>query len=261
MAAKQNEATFTGVLPGRSSTGAGPNGIRRAITVVIPAYNEEARLPRTLETIDRFLRGAGYQAEILVVDDGSTDRTRESIAELEGTIRSLRLLSYAKNRGKGYAVMTGVLAATAPVVLFSDADLSTPIEELDRLWTRYESGYDVVIASRNIPESELEVEQPLHRKLVGRTFNLVIGILAIRGFRDTQCGFKLLRTEPAQRIFRALRTERFAFDVEILLRARRLGLKISEVPVRWKNSPDSRVHVVRDSARMLIEVLRMRRFV
>lgn len=261
MVAKHKEETSAGVLPGRSSTGAVQNGKRRAITVVIPAYNEEARLPRTLEAIDRFLRGSGYGAEILVVDDGSTDRTRESVSELEGTIRSLRLLSYAKNRGKGYAVKTGVLAATAPVVLVSDADLSTPIEELDRLWARYEEGCDVVIASRHISESGLEVEQTLHRKLVGRTFNLVIGILAIRGFRDTQCGFKLLRTEPAREIFKALRTERFAFDVEVLLRARRLGLNIAEVPVRWKNAPDSRVHVLRDSARMLLEVLRMRRFV
>ena len=250
-----------GVLEKRSFANPNLKEKSRALTVVIPAYNEEARLPRTLEGVDRFLRGAGYDAEILVVDDGSTDRTRQRVAELESTISSLRLLSYGENRGKGYAVRTGVLAASASAVLFSDADLSTPIEELDRLWARYESGCDVVIASRNIPESGLEVEQPLHRKLVGRAFNFVIGILAIRGFRDTQCGFKLLRTEPAQRIFRALRTERFAFDVEVLLRARRLGLKIAEVPVRWKNSSDSRVHVVRDSARMLVEVLRMRRFV
>jgi len=250
-----------GTLEGRASFGQGKQEKARALSVVIPAYNEEKRLPRTLRAIDQYLAAEGYDAEILVVDDGSTDRTRDRVAELRTSIRSLRLLSYGKNRGKGYAVKIGILAAAQPAVLFSDADLSTPIEEVARLWARYEEGFDVVIASRHWPESGLIVDQPFHRKLVGRAFNTVISMLAVRGFRDTQCGFKLFRAEAARRIFGALRTERFAFDVEVLLRARRLGLKVAEVPVRWVNSPDSRVHLVRDSARMLLEVLRMRRFV
>jgi dolichyl-phosphate beta-glucosyltransferase len=226
--------------------------------VVIPAYNEESRLPPTIKEIHRFLVHRSYDAEILVVDDGSRDRTRAVAKEAEAVCPSLRVLGYPKNRGKGFAVKTGVLAATRDAILFSDADLSTPIEELDRLWSWMDRGYDVVVASRSRHSSDVVVRQPFYREYMGRTFNMIVSMIAVRGIRDTQCGFKLFRRDAAHRIFSRLATDGFAFDVEALLRARKSGLRIAEVGVRWINSPQSRVHPVRDSARMLLEILRMR---
>lgn len=233
-----------------------PLQLHRALSVVIPAYNEERRLPGTLEAVSSYLESRGIEAEILVVDDGSRDGTRAAAERLR--LPTVRVLGYPRNRGKGYAVRTGVLAATRDPVLFTDADLSTPIEDLEILWACLDQGCHVAIASRLLAQSRILVRQPWHRRMVGRTFAGVVSLLAVRGFRDTQCGFKLFRSEAARRLFAPLRTVGFAFDVEVLLRARRLGLRVAEVPVRWVNSPDSRIHPVRDSGRMLVEILRMR---
>jgi dolichyl-phosphate beta-glucosyltransferase len=230
----------------------------RSLSIVIPAYNEEGRLPKTLEEIDAFLRERGYDAEILVVDDGSRDRTLERAREMTATIPSLRVLTYGRNRGKGYAVKTGVLAASRPAVLFSDADHSTPIADIDRLWAAYDRGCDVVVASRHLAQSQILVRQPVHRRAMGRVFNLVVSLFGVRGIRDTQCGFKLFRAEAARRIFSKLKTDGFAFDVEVLMWARHFGIRIAEVPVRWVDSPGSRVHPIRDSRRMFVEILKMR---
>jgi dolichyl-phosphate beta-glucosyltransferase len=232
--------------------------VQRSLSVVIPSYNEEARLPRTLREVGDFLASRGCDAEILVVDDGSRDRTREAATAAGASCPLVKVLGYLDNRGKGFAVRTGFLAATREAVLVSDADLSTPIGELDRMWPFYDQGYDVVIGSRRLSGARLEIPQPLYRRGMGRAFNLIVSTLAVRGFQDTQCGFKLFRRAASQEMFRGLRTRGFAFDVELLLRARRLGLRVREVPVRWINSPDSRVRVLRDSARMLREIFRMR---
>ncbi len=230
----------------------------RSLSVVIPAFDEEHRIGRSLETIHAYLLRQGYEAEILVVDDGSRDRTRDVVLDLARSLTLVRLLGYAGNRGKGFAVRTGVLAASREAVLFSDADLSTPISELDRLWPHYDAGRDVVIASRSVSRSRIVEHQPFYRENMGRMFNALVSMFVVRGFRDTQCGFKLFRRETAARLFSQLLTDGFAFDVEILLRARKLGLKVAEVGVEWHNSAPSKVRAVQDSARMLLELLRVR---
>ncbi|HVE39273.1 MAG TPA: dolichyl-phosphate beta-glucosyltransferase [Planctomycetota bacterium] len=230
---------------------------RRSLSIVIPAYNEERRLPPTLERISEFLAGAGYDGEVIVVDDGSRDRTPDVLAELRPRHPRLRVLRHPMNTGKGFAVRAGVLAATRDAVLLCDADLSTPIEEVDRLWRWVERGYDVVLGSRALPRSELAVKQPLHRRGMGRVFNLLVSLTCVRGIRDTQCGFKLFRSAAARETFGSLKTFGFAFDVEILVRSRRLGHRLAEVPVRWSDMPGSRIRPLRDSCRMAMEIVRI----
>lgn len=230
---------------------------RRSVSVVIPAYNEESRLPATVEEIHRFLTEKDYDAEIVVVDDGSRDRTRAVAEAMARRLPLLRVIGEPVNRGKGYAVRTGMLAARGGAVLFSDADQSTPIRCLERLWPWYDRGFDVVIGSRRSEDSA--TVQPLHRRLMGRTFGLLVAVLAVRGFRDTQCGFKLFRRDAARAIFGPLRTHGFAFDVEALMEARARGFRMREVGVEWVSSADTRVRAVRDAARMTLELLRLRR--
>lgn len=227
------------------------------LSVVIPAYNEEQRLPSTLEAIALFLDTHGTQYEVLVVDDGSSDRTAQLMQRLSQNLAHLRLLGGAKNKGKGYAVRTGVLAARYPFILVTDADLSTPIEEVRRLLTAMD-GADVVIATRARPDARVEVTQHPGRMLLGKIFNLLVRILGLTNFPDTQCGFKLWRAVAADNVFRPLRIERFAFDVEALYVARRLGWRIREVGVVWRNHPDSRVRICRDAMRMLADLFRIR---
>ena len=235
------------------------SGCRRSISIVIPAYNEEQRLPRTLERIHRYVCDRGHDAEILVVDDGSRDRTREVVQALQRDMPGLRLLGGRTNHGKGHVVREGILAARREAVLFSDADLSTPIEELDRLWPWYDRGFPVVIASRHLETPSGWVRQSFRRKAMGRVFNMVLSMLGVRGIRDTQCGFKLFRTEVGRRIFSRITTRGYAFDVEALLLARSMGHRIAEVGVRWVDAAGSHVSPVRDSARMLLQVLRIRK--
>lgn len=231
----------------------------RTLSVVIPAYNEENRLPGTVEAIRAFLVRQGYRAEILIVDDGSIDATFARARDLEGRFPEVRVLRHPVNLGKGAAVRTGVLASTLDPVLFCDADHSTPISNIDRLLPRLDEGFPVAIGSRAQKHSEILRRQPLVRRSMGRIFNGILSLLGVRGIRDTQCGFKLFRADAARALFSALKTRGFAFDVEILIRARGLGYRISEVGVQWTDSPDSRVHfLLKDSARMLKEVLQMR---
>lgn len=228
------------------------------LSVVIPAYNEERRLPESLRKIRDYLERSGRTWEILVVDDGSRDGTLGLMRSFEKTIPGLRVISYGANRGKGYAVRAGVSAAAGEHVLFTDADLSTPIEELGALLPHLEAGADVVIGSRYLRQDPLRVRQPLYRKLMGRGFSTLVSLVGVRGVRDTQCGFKLFRAPVAQELFGRLRTHGFAFDVEILMHARNRGLRIREIPVRWTADADSRVRPVRDSLRMVMELLRLR---
>lgn len=233
----------------------------RSLAVVIPAYNEERRILATVATIGAYLQERAYDAEILVVDDGSLDRTVQVVRGLLPRFPFLRVLSYKPNMGKGYAVRTGVMASSKKAVLFSDADLSTPISEIEALWPWLERGFQVVIGSRALKQSRILVRQGAVRERMGRTFNRILGMLGVHGIPDTQCGFKLFQRDAALAIFSKLRTYRFAFDVEVLLRARRLGYRMAQVPVQWSNSPDSRVRMVRDAARMLLDVLKIRRLV
>ena len=237
----------------------GPGGTaKKSLSVIIPAYNEERRLPKTVQEIERYLLSNGYDAEILIVDDGSRDGTKEVAAALEKSLTLVRLLTYPGNQGKGYAVKTGILAATRALVLYTDADHSTPIEEVEPLSEFIDRGCGVVIGSRKVRRSQLLIRQPPLREAMGRIFQTVISLIGLRGFNDTQCGFKLFTAEAGKRIFSRVKTRGFAFDVEVLMRARQLGYKIAEVGVRWRDAEGSRVHPVRDSLRMLVEILKMR---
>jgi dolichyl-phosphate beta-glucosyltransferase len=249
----------TGILPPQSR----PFPARsegRSLSIVIPAYNEERRLPATLRAIHDFLVERRYDAEVIVVDDGSQDGTPAVLRGLSTEIPLLRTFRFPKNHGKGFAVRTGVLKSERGSVLLCDADLSTPIGEVERLWTHYDLGIPVVIGSRYMARSRDLVEQTCFRRCFGRLSNLVISLIGIRGIKDTQCGFKLLRGDVARRILAATKTEGFSFDVEVLLRARREGFAIREVPVRWTEAPGSKVRPLRDAVRSLAELLSMRGF-
>lgn len=226
------------------------------LSVVIPAYNEARRLGPTLDRVTAYLRERGGEHEVLVVDDGSTDGTASLVTTHPAP--SVRLVRQPENRGKGAALRRGVLESRGRRVLLCDADLSTPIEDLERLERRLAAGAALAIGSRGVIESDVSVRQPLYRELMGKTFNRIIRLLGVRGLRDTQCGFKLLDGEVARRLFAELRTSGFAFDVELLWLATRHGYRIEEVGVRWVDSPDSRVHPLFDAAAMLRDVLVMR---
>ncbi|MCK6682273.1 MAG: glycosyltransferase family 2 protein [Thermoanaerobaculia bacterium] len=214
------------------------------LSIVIPAFNEEARLPVSLEKLARYAAAGGSAriVEVLVVDDGSEDRTGD-VAEERGRALGLplRTLRLEQNSGKGAAVRTGVLAATGTLILVSDADFSTPVEEWERLAA---AEAPVAIGSRAIDESLVRKKQPLFRRAMGKLFNRLVQVLAIPGIRDTQCGFKLFTREAGHEIFRRTKIDRFAYDVEALLVARRLGYEIAEIPVLWFNSIETRVSLL-----------------
>jgi dolichyl-phosphate beta-glucosyltransferase len=230
----------------------------RSLSIVIPAYNEEFRLPPTLLRIHEFLTAKGYDAELIAVDDGSRDGTGRRLRELASVLPLLKVKSHARNAGKDMAVWAGIRASTKDAVLFSDADLSTPIEDLERLWKEYDRGCDIVIGSRRQSGAQVGIAQPLHRQVMAHVFNWMVSLLCIRGFRDTQCGFKLFRTEAIRRVLPRIRTRGFAFDVEILLRSRELGFKIAEVGVRWDDAEGSHVRALKHSSRMFLQLLKMR---
>ena len=228
------------------------------LSVVVPAYNEEGRIGRTLAGIRGYLEGRTYASEIIVVDDGSRDRTE---ARAEDALRGMpgaRVLRRSANRGKGFSVREGVLVARGAFILFSDADLSTPIEELEKFWPLVDEGCDIVIGSRALPGSDIRIRQNPVRELMGKTFNLFVRLLLFRGIPDTQCGFKLFRREAARDLFTRLRTTGFSFDVEILYLCRTAGCRVGQVPVVWRHSHPSRVRLVRGAAGMLGELLRIK---
>lgn len=227
------------------------------LSVIIPAYNEERRLPATLESVHAFLSSWGKSFETVVVDDGSTDGTTEVVQEFAKHHDGIRLLSYSPNQGKGHAVRTGMLAAAGELLLLNDADGSSPIEELVRLEAAISAGSDVAIGSRAKPDPERQVKALLHRKYIGNTFNLIVQSLLLPGIYDTQCGFKMFRTEVAQDLFSVSRLNGYAFDVELLYIAKRRGYKVSEIAIDWANVEGSKVNVLTDSPRMLIDVMRI----
>jgi dolichyl-phosphate beta-glucosyltransferase len=210
------------------------------LSVVIPAFNEALRLPATLARVREHLAARGVAHEILVVDDGSSDATAD-VARAGGDV--VRLLRHEPNRGKGYAVRRGMLAATGERRLMTDADLSTPIEELARLEAEIDRGFDVAIGSRAVAGARIEVRQPAYREAMGRLFNVLVQALLLPGLSDTQCGFKLFTAAAAEAAFRACRLDGFCFDAEALYVARRHGLRIAEVPVVWRNDAATRVGI------------------
>lgn len=211
------------------------------VSVVIPAYNEAQRILPSLRRILEHLEQKFPDYEILVVDDGSTDDTRGLVERAFPQQSRLRVLTYGANRGKGYAVRHGALHATGDLVLFTDADLSTPIEEMDKMVTLAESGYDLVISSRAHREAEIRAHQNLLREISGKLFNVFVRLVVGVPFKDTQCGFKLFRRQSMRPVLELLTIDRFAFDVELIALALALGKRAMDVPVVWTNSPASTV--------------------
>jgi dolichyl-phosphate beta-glucosyltransferase len=225
------------------------------LTVVIPAFNEVRRIRASLHLI------AGYasplEADILVVDDGSTDGTASTAETFEGPVR-VRAIRLPTNRGKGYAVRQGLQQATGTYVLITDADLSTPIDQMGALVEALEAGADIAIASRGHADSDILIRQPWWREYMGQIFNLCAQLLGLTRFSDTQCGFKLLRSADARRLCPLLVVDGFAFDVELLFAAAQAGLRVKEIPVVWRHAEFSRVDPVRASAAMIRDLLRVR---
>ena len=231
-----------------------------AYSIVIPAYNESARIGGTLERVLAHARERNWNAEILVVNDGSTDGTASLVRDFAAQHANLALIENPGNRGKGYSVRNGMLHASGEIVMFSDADLSSPIEEADRLFAALAAGADVAMGSRWL-KAELQTErQPLHRQLFGRIFNLLLRMILGLRYKDTQCGFKAFTRRAVQLIFPLQQIERWGFDPEILFLARKFGLKVEEVPVAWAHREGTTIHPLRDGIRMFVEMLKVRWF-
>jgi dolichyl-phosphate beta-glucosyltransferase len=231
------------------------------LSIVVPAYNEADRLPGSLQRTRDYFDAAGEDYEVIVVDDGSSDDTYNATMVLCDQWPQLKVIRFERNRGKGAAVRAGMLAASGEHRLFSDADLSTPLEELPKLRATLQGDVTVAIASRGLAESQIDVHQEKRRELMGRTYNRLLQLIVLPGVHDSQCGFKVFTAAAALACFEPLRTMRFGFDAEVLLRARAYGWTIAEVPVRWRHVEASRVNSVRDASRMLFDLvlLRLRR--
>jgi glycosyltransferase involved in cell wall biosynthesis len=227
-------------------------------SIVIPAYNESARLGASLEKVLSYVHAHGWDAEVIVVNDGSRDNTAEIVLNFMAKDSMLKLLENPGNRGKGYSVRNGMLHAQGRIILFSDADLSSPIEEAPKLLNALEAGADIAIGSRWLQAETQTQRQPLHRQLFGRIFNLMLRVSLGLQFADTQCGFKAFKRAAAQAIFPLQKIERWGFDPEILFLARKLGFKVEEIPVVWGHSGGARINPVIDGARMFQEMLRVR---
>jgi dolichyl-phosphate beta-glucosyltransferase len=229
-------------------------------SVILPAYNESARIAATLDKILVHAAQSGWKVEVIVVNDGSSDDTAEIVGEYARKYAVLRLLENPGNRGKGFSVRNGILHATGDILLFSDADLSSPIEEADKLFAAIAKGADIAIGSRWM-DRRLQIRtQPLHRRLFGRIFNLALRVILDLQFKDTQCGFKAFTRRSAQAIFPLQKIERWGFDPELLYLAERFGFTIAEVPVAWAHREGTRIHPLRDGIRMFIELLKVRWF-
>jgi glycosyltransferase involved in cell wall biosynthesis len=228
-------------------------------SIVIPAYNESSRLGATLEKVLAYVHQQRWDAEIIVVNDGSRDNTADIIRSFAAKDPILRLLENPGNRGKGYSVRNGMLHSRGQIVLFSDADLSSPIEEAPKLFHALDAeGADIAIGSRWLRAETQTQRQPLHRQLFGRIFNLLLRLTLGLHFADTQCGFKAFKRPAVDAIFPLQKIERWGFDPEILFLARKLGLKVKEVPVAWGHSGDARINPIVDGSKMFLEMLHIR---
>jgi glycosyltransferase involved in cell wall biosynthesis len=228
------------------------------LSIIIPSYNEEVRLPGTLQRIAEYLPTLKLRTEVLVVDDGSTDRTAAVAESFHGKLTGLRVLSNGTNRGKGYSVRHGMLEAHGDLVLFTDADLSAPIEEAEKLLRPLNSGYDVAIGSRAMDRSLISTRQSIFRETAGIIFNKIVRMVLRLPFVDTQCGFKAFRRERCRIIFEQQRIEGFGFDPELLYLARHYGLRAIEIPVRWGHSEATKVNMLGDSLKMFADIFTIR---
>lgn len=224
------------------------------LSIVIPAYNEEVRVIPTIHSVDAFCKKENITHEIIVVDDGSKDKTSEVVQDLQKEISNLHVISFEKNQGKGAAIQAGIMKSTGKYILFTDADNSTPIEEFKKFQPALEKT-PIVIGSRYIEGSNIQLKQSKFRVMLGRMGNILIQLFLLDGIKDTQCGFKAFWNSVAQDIFSRMKTKRFGFDMEILAIARLRDCDIEEIPVRWINSPDSRVRPVKDALKTLKELI------
>lgn len=224
---------------------------KELISIIIPAYNESLRITNTLNKILDFVNGNNeYDFEIIVVNDGSSDNTNEVVKSFEEVI----LIDNKENKGKGSVIRQGMLSAKGDYLLFSDADLSTPIEELNKLLNSINK-FDIVIGSRAIQNDLIKEHQPFYREIMGKTFNLFVQLIVVKGIKDTQCGFKLFKKEVAKKIFNIAKIDGFSFDVEIIYLANKFNYKVKEVPVLWFNDDRSKVDPIKDSIKMFKELL------
>ncbi|QNI35996.1 dolichyl-phosphate beta-glucosyltransferase [Edaphobacter albus] len=228
------------------------------LSIVIPAYNESARIESALERVTSCIAEQGWNAEVLVVDDGSSDNTAQIVQHWMQTHPRLHLIQNPGNRGKGYSVRNGLLQAAGDIVMFTDADLSAPMEEAERLITAIREGADVAIGSRWLDRARQTIHQPLYRQFFGRCFNWITRTVMGLPFKDTQCGFKAFKRSAAQVIFRLQTIERWGFDPEILFIARKLGYQIREVPVTWGHDERSRISYLKDGMKMLQDMAHIR---
>ncbi len=231
---------------------------RPDLSIVIPAFNEEARLGPTLRDYVAYCRRTRRHTELIVVDDGSLDRTSVVVNTLESEFPEVRLIRLAENHGKGHAVRSGVVNAQGKLVLFADADGATPLSEIERLEAAIADGADVAIGSRALQDTRVRVDARLYRRVIGRIFHGLVETLTVSGVKDTQCGFKLFRGPVAHDLFSRMRIQGFSFDVEVLMMAQRRGYRIAEVPVNWAHQPGSKVNLVTDSAVMLRDLFVIR---
>src|SRR4030066_1959136 len=228
------------------------------LSIIIPAYNEEALIEKTLNDVTLYLEKSGFSYEIIVVCDGCKDKTALLAGEIAKKNNRVSVIDRKVNRGKGYSVKQGCLDASGDYVIFTDADLSTPIDEIEKLLKWLQEGYDIAIGSRGLKESDIQIRQPWYRETMGKIFNLFVQAIAIRGISDTQCGFKGFKRDVAKDVFKRQTINGFGFDVELLYIARRLGYKIREVPVRWLNRAASRVNPLVHPIQMLFDLIKIR---
>jgi dolichyl-phosphate beta-glucosyltransferase len=231
---------------------------RPHLAVIIPAYNEAERIGPTLSRIAEYLTSYPKTWKVTVISDGSQDNTNQVVESFSQSNPNFSLLAYSPNRGKGYAVRRGMLEVQADYILFSDADLAAPIEELIKLETAISETTPIAIGSRPLKDSKLEIRQPWYREMLGRAFNKAVQLLAVKGIDDTQCGFKIFRNDVAKDIFSRCKLDGFGFDFESLIIARDLGYQIAEVPIRWSHQEGSKVVLLRDGPRMLRDLLKIR---
>lgn len=228
------------------------------ISLVIPTFNEEKRLRASLELLVEFLKNFKFDTEIVIADDGSSDKTIEIAKSFEGRIKNFKIVGLGKNTGKGFAVNQGFFHSKGDIVIFTDADFSTPIKEVSKLVEPLMTGYDIAIGSRALDRSTVKRHQNIFREMMGRAFNILVRTLTVKGISDTQCGFKGFRREVSQTLFEKQTIWDFGFDVELLYLAQKQGLKIIEVPVLWFNDPRSSVNPIRDSVRAFFDLIKIR---
>jgi dolichyl-phosphate beta-glucosyltransferase len=229
------------------------------LSLIVPVFNEEKRFEKSLPEAHQYLLDNFEQSELIYVDDGSTDHTYDKLMEATALYPRLRVVRSDRNYGKGHAIQSGFKSAAGSVLLFSDADFSTPVEETGKLLEVLTRGFDIVIGSRGLRDSQVQVHQSIVRETMGKVFNLMIRLILPLEFRDTQCGFKMFTRAAAESIVSRMHIEGFAFDVEMLMIGKQLDLHICEMPVVWRNVRESKVHPVRNSIEMIRDLLRIRR--